>query len=32
MDSGALDHPLHTAMGNNGMTRMNLKALRQADH
>jgi kynurenine formamidase len=24
MDSQALDHPLHTAMGNNGMTRMNL--------
>jgi len=24
MDCQALDHPLHTAMGNNGMTRMNL--------
>jgi len=24
MDMQALDHPLHTAMGNNGMTRMNL--------
>ncbi|MFQ9703923.1 MAG: hypothetical protein ACLR0U_21010 [Enterocloster clostridioformis] len=24
MDSQALDHPLHTAIGNNGMTRMNL--------
>jgi kynurenine formamidase len=24
MDGQALDHPLHTAMGNNGMTRMNL--------
>lgn len=24
MDSQALDHPMHTAMGNNGMTRMNL--------
>ncbi|UWG99117.1 cyclase family protein [Dehalobacter sp. DCM] len=24
MDSQALDHPLHTAMGNNGATRMNL--------
>jgi kynurenine formamidase len=24
MDSQALDHPLHTAMANNGMTRMNL--------
>ncbi len=24
MDSQALDHPLHTAMGNNGMTRMKL--------
>ena len=24
MDSQALDHPLHTAMGNNGMTKMNL--------
>ena len=24
MDSQALEHPLHTAMGNNGMTRMNL--------
>lgn len=24
MDSQALDHPLHTAMGNNGMTRLNL--------
>jgi kynurenine formamidase len=24
MDSQALDHPLHTAMGNNGMTQMNL--------
>ena len=27
MDGQALDHPLHTAMGNNGMTRMNLLAL-----
>jgi len=24
MDQQALDHPLHTAMGNNGMTRLNL--------
>ena len=24
MDMQALDHPLHTAMGNNGMTKMNL--------
>lgn len=27
MDMQALDHPLHTAMGNNGMTKMNLLGL-----
>ena len=33
MDSQALDHPLHTAMGNNGMTRMNLhRRFRQDYH